>query len=111
MKARLPLGAPAPPPFPVGTRLRYTGASQIGTTDATGATVWILFPGAAGTIVRVREGRCGTGRYLDDDDSGAAIYDTTEPGYSVWQSDAASARNTGRCIDNTPDALADWVVL
>lgn len=106
--------SPKPPPFPVGTRLRYIGTRRIGVGSSPDTCTWVLFPGAVGTITKVNPGRRGTGRPCYDadgpmvwEDTGEPILDDTRDGYSVWVGDTdPRTEHSGRCID--PDGLDEW---
>lgn len=117
MSRRSATQAPKPPPFPIGARLKYVGTSTIGVGADIETCVWILFPGAIGTIVKVNPGRRGTGRACYDEDgpmiwedTGEPILDDTQDGYSVWVSDVDPRnKNNGRCIDL--DDVAEWELI
>jgi hypothetical protein len=115
---RLPLR----PPFPVGTRLRYTGDRKSWTYDINPETrekreVPILFPGMEVVIEEVKEGYRGTLRHLSDseglmyyEDTGDPILDTTHDGYSIYRVDAIqNGRREGRCIMH--DCAGDWELI
>jgi hypothetical protein len=53
---------PLPPPWPVGTRVRYPGP-EFAMSDPD--TEWVRI-GDIGVVVRVREGSAATGRMLGD---------------------------------------------
>ena len=82
--------APKKPPFPVGTRLRYTGASTLSTETRSGKTVILMAPGIEQVIDQVHPGFRGTLRQIRDedgplyDDTGEPILDETQDGYSVY---------------------------
>lgn len=110
---------PKPAPFPLGARVKYIGTRRISIGPTPETATPVLFPGAEGSIVRIIEGRQGTGRHLRDedgpmyyDDTGDPILDDTKDGYSVWVCDV-DPRNEhkGRCIDPDPENLKEWELM
>lgn len=79
---------PMAPPFPVGARLRYTGDLRVTGEDGT----TLVAPGMLGTVVEVRPGRRGTLHWIDLDDGGYPVQDTTRDGYSVVLTDGGWRR-------------------
>lgn len=99
--------APLPPPFPVGTRLRYVGAHTIGEYIGgypRGERVDVQAPGLLVEVVSVRPGRRGTGRLVDLHDDEEPFVDETSDGWSVVKP-VGELRVHGRCIgpDNRDD--------
>jgi hypothetical protein len=78
--------APLPPPYPVGTRLRYVGTRESWMTARDGSRVYTSRPGLVVEIVRVRLGTRGTLRPLGGewDDTDEPILDETRDGGSVF---------------------------
>jgi hypothetical protein len=77
---------PNAPPFPVGTRLRYTGDMRI---DSGGEDRKpLLRPGMLGTVVETRPGRQGTLRWIDLDDGEEPFQDTSTDGWSVVEAES-----------------------
>jgi|GEM_PF-4362077 len=74
---------PLPPPFPVGTVLRYVGTMR-SYRDSEGR-VPLFGPGMEGTVVEVRSGWRGTEVVLAVDEDGEEIVDQTHNGWSVWE--------------------------
>lgn len=70
---------PKPPPFPAGTKLRYTAAGQGGDPLA---RAWVNI-GDVLEVVFTRSGRQGTLRWIDLEDGDEPFQDTTKDGYSV----------------------------
>lgn len=106
---------PLPPPFAVGTRVRYKGTKsiKIGDTDPTRPNLgepltWLALiePGMEVTITEAKLGRRGTGKLIDPDDD---IIDCTDDGYSVYRVQGKH-RTDGRIIWPGEDA-AQWEVL
>jgi hypothetical protein len=108
-----PTRAPLPPPFEVGTRVRYQNTRRATTGLGPDARA-LIEPGMEVEIVRVVPGYQGTGRQLHDeggpmvDDNGEPIVDSTADGHSVYEIDDG-VRRRGRTI-NARDAPA-WEVL
>jgi hypothetical protein len=95
---------PLPPPFAVGTRLRYVGTYR-SFADADGK-VPLQWPGMETTVTRIRPGRRGTLRQLPvEDGDEAPLYDTTRDGYSVWE----QSNGHGRIISH--EGKHEWEVL
>lgn len=116
-------GKPKPPPFKVGTRLRYRGERRayVGAVPnprdiGKHPEDWqmCIGPGLEVTIIRVEVGHQGTGRHLRDedgpmyDDEGEPYLDETRDGYSVYEVPTHN-RMGGRCIDHK--SKRDWEVL
>ena len=95
---------PLPPPFPVGTRLRYTGTTKSWTGQEPNLipTQW---PGMETTVTKVNLGRQGTLRMIDLDDGDEPFPDETRDGYSVW----VNAAGQGRIIHC--DDAKNWEVI
>lgn len=109
---------PKPPPFAVGTQVRYLGRDHIKTAyNAADTGTLVKYHGMVVTIVRVVEGRRGTARQLRDedgpmfydDDEREPILDTTKDGYSVYEVVDHKGRKHGRAIQH--DALSEWEVV
>lgn len=89
--------APKKPPFPVGTRLRYTGERRVW-YEENGQTVPLVEPGLVVTICDVDAGRRGSLRQLHDEDGpmwdemGDPVLDQTQDGYSVYSVRATGGR-------------------
>lgn len=82
---------PKPAPFPVGTRLRYTG-TRISYSERKGVRIPITEPGLEVVVIETRPGRQGTLRQCRDEegpmyysDTGEPILDTTRDGYSIYE--------------------------
>lgn len=71
---------PLPPPFAVGTRLRYKGRRT--ETDSEGRT--LLAPGLEVEVVRVVTGDRGTGRVIGYSGSRRMLHETRD-GASVYE--------------------------
>jgi hypothetical protein len=96
--------APLPPPFAVGTRLRYLGTAQ-SWADAEGK-VKLQWPGMETVVTEAKLGRRGTLRLMEvDEDSGEEIRDETRDGYSVW----TQTNGHGRII--WPKDKHEWEVI
>lgn len=73
---------PLPPPFPVGTKLRYLGANR--SWSDLEQKEPIQWPGMVVEIIRVKQGRQGDLHVIEIDDYGEEVLDETRDGYSVW---------------------------
>lgn len=92
---------PLPPPYSVGTRLRYTGTGR-SWADAE-MQVPLQWPGMEVVIVETKPGHRGSLRLIEIDDlTGEEIRDTTRDAYSVY----LNPRGDGRVI--RPDNADEW---
>ncbi len=96
--------APKPAPFPVGTRLKYVGKSDVSYGATGGEMVRVVYPGIEVTIDRCAYGKQGTGRVIDEDDDGSPIYDETRDFVSIYHVGIA-----GRCIDH--EDACEWQII
>jgi hypothetical protein len=91
---------PQDAPWPVGTKLRYTGSSQSGFIDRdTGETVWCHVKGAAYTVVAVYPSD-GYDNYHDTDERYPVH------GWSALQSEFDPGQQHMRAID--VDSMHDY---
>ena len=96
---------PLPPPFPVGTKLRYVGKRTSGYNAKDGSTVYWEKPGLEVVITDTRKGRQGTLSELYDfnaheyieDEHGDRMLDETVDGMSVYEV-TVDGRKFGRLI-------------
>lgn len=107
---------PLPPPFPIGTRVRYLGRHEVSTQIDGGPSTLIKYHGMVATIARVVAGRRGTGRQLRDEDGpmfyeddSEPILDTTRDGYSVYVVLDKNGREHGRAIQH--DTKHEWEIV
>lgn len=84
--------APLPPPFPIGTRVRYIGKHEAWTVADDGTKLPFTEPGLVVTIVDTHPGRRGSLRPVldedgvpDVDDDGKAVLYRTMDGWSTYQ--------------------------
>ncbi len=95
---------PLPPPFAIGTRLRYIGTYR-SFADAEGK-VPMQWPGMEVTVTQAKPGRRGTLRQLPEEDGDTEpLYDTTRDGRSVW----VQANGHGRII--WPANANEWEII
>lgn len=79
-----PTRDPLPPPFPIGTRVRYVG-NRLVTSGLDSADCYVLLgPGMEAEIIECVAGSRGTGlvEYVDED--GEEIVDATRDGRSIY---------------------------
>lgn len=109
---------PLPPPFALGTRLRYLGTRHVRANHNGGPMVDVIAPGIEVTIVEVNRGRPGTGQHLKDEDGPMfyddaqtePIFDETKDGYSVYRVDVPGMeRGPGRAIH--VDTKHEWEII
>jgi len=98
---------PKAPPFPIGTRLRYTGTSDMAIIAPDQTRVPVLAAGLEVEITETRPGYCGTLRPVPGDwfDEEPPL-DTTQDGYSVFYVDVPGAKPFGRII--WPANASEW---
>lgn len=114
---------PAPPPYPVGTRVRYVGERRLWRARVphprpldSHPEDWCEFgPGFETTIVDVVPGHRGTGAHLRDDDGpmydddGEPILDETSHGRSVYEVDTGIGKVLRLCILH--ESAHEWEVV
>lgn len=98
---------PLPPPFPVGTQVRYVGTGRSWIEAPDGSTVPVKESGMVVTISKTKPGRRGTlcplpGEWDDDEPP----LDTTRDGYSVYEVVVPDREPFGRII--WPDTAHEW---
>lgn len=105
-----PKRAPLPPPFSVGTRVRYRGERRAYTTAEPGPDRRALIePGMEVEITGTSPGRRGTGRPVGEpDEEGEQAIDRTRDGHSVYLVDDGT-RLRGRII--WPADAGEWEVI
>jgi hypothetical protein len=103
----MPDRKPKPPPFSVGTRLRYVGTDRAGVVDADGNAVPYKELGLEVTVKRTKPGRQGTLRQIPGEwDNDEPPLDTTTDGYSVYEVEVPGREPFGRII--WPDSAHEW---
>lgn len=108
-----PTRDPLPPPFAVGTRVRYIGTRRaytsrdFGSDGSSGRA--LIEPGMEVEITGASPGRRGTGRPVGDpDDDGYQAIDRTKDGHSVYLVDDGT-RIRGRII--WPTGAGEWEMI
>jgi len=106
--------APKSAPFPVGTRLRYLGTSDVSTGPTRGEKRRIIYPGIEVTISECAYGHRGTGREIDtDEETGETLYDETKDFVSIYhvgpRAPGSKFNYYGRCIDR--ESAHEWEVI
>ncbi len=102
---------PLPPPFDVGTRLRYVGTRECYFVAPDESRIPYIAPGLEVTVCSKRMGRRGTLQPLPgiecwEEDM---LLDTTRDGYSTYDVEVPGDRTHGRII--WPADAHEWEVI